>query len=186
MSEVPNIEPEEYSVDPRQSALEASESRLYRGVDKTGRVVALKFYVNMPIGKILEYQKITNQLAINHNYKKEFIELEVSGQFYKFLLYIVPIEKAGIAAELPCTISPFIEGPTLFDLEPHYVSSRHASLPQNPLVKLGAKLREETGTNNISLIPWNVKPLMHRKTPVLAITDIAGAVNGFKIAHKFV
>ncbi len=178
MTEIPTIDPSMYSVDLKREPLQVAESRLYKGVDRLGNEVAIKIYRDIPLRQIQLYQQITNDLARRHN-KNRFIELEFGGKIHKMLIHIVPIDGVGLVkgSAHPCTISSFIEGNTLFGIEPHYISSRYDKLKEDPLVTLGSEFRSETGTNNISIIPWNVKPIPNQHPKILAITDITGSVS---------
>jgi hypothetical protein len=180
MSDVKPIDLLEYSVDMNSYPLEAAESQVYKGIDKDGKPIAVKIYKDMPMEQVLLYQKITNDLAKEHN-NNEYLKIEFDGESHDLLIYIVPIQEVHLAGSRPCTFSPFIEGPTLFNIEPHYISSRFNKLKDDPLVRLGKNFRDETGYDNISIIPWNVKPLLNEHPKRLAITDITGSVKDLRI-----
>jgi hypothetical protein len=174
MGETVKIDPVAYGVDVRRLPVEAAESEVYEGYESEGRKVAFKVYRSLSAEQVLLYAEVTNFLAGLHNDSDDYIKLEVGGGVLSLRLHIVPIDVVGMVGNRPCTISPFIEGETLFDLEPHYMSSRFIRLKDDPLVRLSGQLAREAGRRNIAIIPWNVKPLLDQK--VLAITDICGSI----------
>lgn len=178
--EISTIDPESYGVDLRRFPVEAAESRVYEGYESDGRKVALKIYPGLAAEQVLLYAEVTNFLAERYNNSGDFIKLEVGGGVLSLRLYIVPVDITGMVGEHPGTISEFIEGETLFDLDPHYMSSRFSRLKDDPLVKLSGQLAREAGRRNIGIIPWNVKPLLDQEPKLLAITDICGSVSQLK------
>ena len=189
----PTINPKDYEVNLREPKI-GSESRLYEGLNKNRKQIAFKIYPDRPniphvsLSRLTFYQDLTNEIADTHNGRGETIQITINGKTQYLNLYIVPIDSVGITAlpdepntNCPCAISELIQGPTLLDLEPNYISSRHNSLKDDPLVQLGAKFRQETGIDTISIIPWNVKIILDKEPPMLAITDITGSIADLKI-----
>ena len=110
------------------------------------------------------------------------VHLEVGGIEDDYLVHIVPISTLGLVTDpdkpnkdWPCTLASFIEGPTLFDLDKNYLS-RHAALKrQNPLAILSQDLTK-ISKRNITIIPWNVKPIQKDGKRILEITDLCGSI----------
>ncbi len=191
MSET-DIDPSQYSSDFRYAPLEASESRLYLGIEpETSRRVALKAYKEVPMEKLRQYADLTNALAEKHD--GDMIRMSVNGQEFDFAIKIVRIEKVGISPmpmstkgeTCPCTVSEFVEGDTLFKAEYEYRQEHPRDLSEpDPLTDLGRRWREETGANNISVINWNVKPVFKQDGNTLVITDVCGIVSDLEIDEK--
>ena len=176
MEETVEIDPGAYGVDVRRLPLEAAESEVYEGYESEGRKVAFKVYRSLSAEQVLLYAEVTNFLAGLHNDSDDYIKLEVGEGVFSLRLRIVPVDVAGMVGKYPGTISEFIDGETLFDLEPHYMSNRFDRLKDDPLVRLSGKLAKEAGRRNIAIIPWNVKPLLDQDFKVLAITDRGGSI----------
>ncbi len=181
MSEAPQVDAKDYKVDIRLMGAAGSESQVYEG-ENDGKPVAFKIYRGFSVEQLLHYQEVTNSLAKRHN--GENVEMTIKGKEYKLSLYIVPIDQVVTTHSnpldknevSPATVTPFIEGDTLFDLDMHYMSNRPVPSLDDPLVKLTTTFRRETGIAKMSVIPWNVKPLLDQDPPVLAVTDVAGIV----------
>lgn len=181
MSEFGRIVPEEYAINLKAPALEVAESRLFRGVDPKGLPVALKIFPTLTMEQITRYQRLTNFLANYLNKKTGLVKINIQGIQYSLKPFIVPINTIGIVRSVsnqdhPCTISEFIEGPSLADIQPHYLSDNYDNLAQDPLVRLSLELKRYSQNSGIGIIPWNVKPLLDQTPNALAITDLAGSI----------
>lgn len=173
--ELEELDPQLFGIDLNQPPLEVGESLLYKGKDPNNpeRSLAIKIYPNFPFKKILEYARVTNMLANLENGKK--IKIAQTG----FEVRIVPVERVGNMRGHPCTVSEFIEGKTLFDEDPHYLSDRFGKFKQDPITGYGIKLREKT-SYPIALLPLNVKLIRTKENNLLVITDISGAIKTFE------
>lgn len=163
-------------VDLTRQPLEVAESRLYAGQDpESGNAIAVKVYSGLQLDQILGYAQTTNFLAKKINPRRTFLTLHSNSEEAKYLIYIVPVTKVGIADGLPFTVSDFVAGDTFFDIDPHY-QSRNFGNPKEPLVVLSSQLRKISGRRGIGIIPWNVKLLNLNDTNILAVTDLCGSI----------
>ena len=180
--EISKIDPELFQVNVREWPIEAAESRLFSGRDSSGKQVAFKVYPTLTPEEVQSYTEVTNRLAETVNDSNMVAHLEVGGVENDYLVHIVPISIFGLVTDpdkpdkdWPCTLAPFIEGPTLFDVDKNFLS-RHATLKrQNPLSTLAENLAK-ISKRNIRIIPWNVKPVEKDGKRILEITDLCGSI----------
>ncbi len=174
--EVNEIDLTNLGVDLRREPLEVAESRLYAGQDpESGNAIVVKVYSGLQLGQILDYARTTCFLAGKVNPKRIFMALHPNGEEIKCLTHIVPVTMIGVANGLPFTVSDFVAGDTLFDIDPHYQSTNFGN-SKEPLVVLSSQLRKMSGKKGIGIIPWNVKLLNQGNVNILAITDLCGSV----------
>ncbi len=181
MSElISEINPLEYEIDLKEFPLEGSESKLFKG-RRGSQEIALKVYPEIAFEQIKLYAMITNKLAEMLNPKDEYLEIEIGGKKEKFLLRIVPVKEIGFVEfegkKSPCSVSEFIEGRTLQDLSPHFISESLEG--SNVLKKLSKRFCQETGVEGLGIIPWNIK-IKPGNPGVAYITDISGAVRNIR------
>lgn len=132
-------------------------------------------YRGLNLDQILDYAQTTYFLAGKINPQRKFITLYPNGEETKCLVYIVPITQVGVTNGLPFTISDFVAGDTLFDIDTHYQSRNFGNLKE-PLIILSSQLRKISGKRGIGIIPWNVKLLNLNDTNILAVTDLCGSI----------
>ncbi|OGM76131.1 hypothetical protein A2210_02875 [Candidatus Woesebacteria bacterium RIFOXYA1_FULL_40_18] len=186
--EIDRVNPEIFGVNIREWPVEAAESRLFLGQDPSGNRLAIKVYPNLTIRQIQTYAEVTNQLAGLVNGSGVTVTLEVQGNANSYSVYITPISILGVVADpdqsdrdIPCTISPFIDGETLFDLDRRYLSGQWSfSTSQNSLKVLSLGLKRVSGRQGISIISWNVKPLEIEDQPILVVTDVCGSIKSLR------
>jgi hypothetical protein len=180
--EISRIEPKLFQVNVREWPVEAAESRLFTGVDSSGKKVAFKVYPHLSVEQLSNYVEVTNQLARAINGSNRSVPLDIGGKESNYLVQIVPISTLGLVEDpdkpgkdWPCTLSPFIDGPSLFDIDKYFLSRHATSGSQNPLAELSEDL-SEMSRKNIAIIPWNVKVLEKDGEKILKITDLCASI----------
>ncbi len=174
--EVSEIDLANLGIDLTRKPLEVAESRLYAGQDpESGDIIAVKVYRDLGLDQILNYAQTTCFLAERINHKRIFVTLHPNSEETKCLVYLVPVTQVGVANGLPFTVSDFVAGDTLFDIDPHY-QSRNLGNSKEPLVVLSGQLRKISGRRGIGIIPWNTKLLNLGDRNILAITDLCGSI----------
>ena len=184
--ELLRIRPELYQINVHAWPIEAAESRLFAGYDPFGNKIALKVYRSLPLQQIQTYAEVTNYLAQTVNESGMIVRLNVRGSVNEYTVHIVPVSALGVVEDpdkagldLPCTLSPFIDGDSLFDLDRNFLSKHLGMNQKNPLFVLSQTL-EKISNRNIAIIPWNVKPLEKEGQPILEVTDICGSIKSLE------
>lgn len=178
--EVVSVNPKDYFIDEYSTPIETAESQIFQGFYLPQGQIALKLYQRMLMEQILLYAKVTNHLHRAYAASPKYVKLVLETGPESFLVHIVPVAIIGLAnfrgGVWPCTISPFVDGPTLLDVLPNYQSQHYGRTPKDELENLSATLCRQSDRRNIAVIPWNVKPQLDQKPKVLAVTDICGSV----------
>lgn len=127
----------------------SDESNIFLGQDAKDVKFAIKIYPTLPIMLIKEYAELTSHLANIVNDKGMTTVLDILGRRVCFDILVIPVLTMGISDdsinlghESAYTISHFVDGETLYDLDRKYHSSNWSfSTSQDPLVNLSMQLR---------------------------------------------
>lgn len=166
----------------------AWESRVYRGIDSSGRPIACKIYQyaaypayrNVAVGQVDRSQTITSDAN------------DVAGQIVNpqeleggITWEVITIDEVGLTTDrdgiiVPYAVSAYEDGPSIRDMEPvmeqFLTTHGYKATIDGLLADVTRQLREMTGHQAIKIVPDNVKPKTQYGGYTMRITDVCAEV----------
>lgn len=166
----------------------AWESRIYRGIDSSGRPIACKIYQyaahpayrNVAVGQVDRYQTITSDAndVADQIVNPQELEGNITWE-------VIAINEVGFTTDrdgitVPCAVSVYEDGPTLRDMEQEverFLAARGCEATIDDLLAdVTHQIREMTGHQAIKIVPDNVKPKTQHDGYIMRITDVCAEV----------